>query len=94
MTSKLSQKFNAARARKRLAGAAPDYPARPDFTRPLWEIIVANRMTGATHFLQLFHSRRRADAFRVTRDGAPWRDCIGSARLGRGLARAISLRRA
>ena len=80
-----------AKARKRMAGPAPDYPPLLDYSKPVAEIIVANRLTGRTVFLQLYPSRRRSDAFCVTRDGQPWKRCIGSARLGRGIGKALAI---
>jgi hypothetical protein len=80
-----------AKARKRMSGPAPDYPTLRDFSKPVAEIIVANRITGMTVFLQLYPSRRRSDAFAVTRDGQPWKQCIGSARLGRGIGKSLAL---
>jgi hypothetical protein len=67
--------MRAAKAAKREAGPAPDYPASlPDLRR---RIEIRDFDFGETvHVIELFRTNRR-DCYRVVADGVEWKELIG-----------------
>lgn len=76
-----------AKARKREAGLAPEYPVvLPELRRRL---IVQDFDCGEnTHVLE-FYATRRIDCYRVTVDGKEWKKSIGWSRALAGLRKSL-----
>jgi len=80
--------MNAAKARKRESGPAPDYPPMLRLDVPVKRIVIEDLRFGSRHELLLFISVHRRNSFRVEMDGKPWKDCIGYSRLLAGIRKA------
>lgn len=90
MTKQHSKNCLAAKARKRMAGPAPDYPPDIDYEAPVESWTFKNYLTGRINKLVLFHSRRRLGCFRVVANGREWTRCMGYDRLLRGTRKALA----
>ena len=77
MTRELSRKLHEAKARKRMALPAPDYPAILVYTKPVKEISVKDFRNGEHNVFTLFHCAKRRDRFRVEVNGKEWKKAIG-----------------
>ena len=88
MTPELSAAWNKARAAKRLAGPAPEYPPMLDYGSRLGVIVVGNSL-GEWHDLEVFHSPRRRDSLLVMVDGRLWRKQVGRHQLGLKVADSL-----
>lgn len=88
MTPEISRRMHAAKARRRMAAAAPDYPALLPLNVPVKRILVEDFRAGTRHELVLFPSARRRNQFRVEVDGLPWKESIGYSRIMSGLRKA------
>ena len=80
--------MHADRARRRMAGPAPDYPPLWPLNVPVKRILIEDLRAGTRHELVLFPSARRRDQFRVEVDGLPWNESIGYSRIMAGLRKA------
>lgn len=89
MTQEKSAQMHAAKERKRLESAPPDYPPPIDYLAPVQSIRISDYRTGKMHQLTLFHSRRRLGCYRVLVNGKPWKSSIGYDRMLRGLRTAL-----
>lgn len=79
--------MRAAKERRRLEGAAPDYPAALPHLRR--QVIIIDYDQGMdVHMLNLYRSDR-IDCYKVTADGEPWRERIGWARILEGLRKSM-----
>lgn len=90
MTREKSAQMHAAKARKRMASPAPDYPALLDYSAPVESWTFRDYRRGRTHKLVLFPSRRRRGSFRVVVNGKEWSRCIGYDRLLRQTGKALA----
>ena len=88
MTPEISRRMHAAKARKRLAAPAPEYPPLLPLNVPVKRILIEDLRLGTRHELLLFPAARRRNQFRVEVDGLPWRDSIGYSRIMAGLRKA------
>ena len=79
--------MRAAKAEKREAGTAPDYPASlPDIRRRI--VIIDYDFGEHIHTLDLFRTNR-VDCYRVVADGVEWKDRIGWSRILAGLRKSM-----
>jgi len=85
-----SKLAHAAKARARLAGPSPDYPAAIEYDLPVESWTIRRHALGDVHKLVLFPSRRRVNCFRVMVDGREWSRCIGYDRLLRQTVKALA----
>lgn len=82
--------MHAAKERKRMDGPVPEYPPELDYAMPLESWTFRNYLTGRVQRLVLFHSRRRANSFRVVVNGREWSRSIGYDRLLRQTRKALA----
>ena len=79
--------MRAAKAARREAGPAPEYPAAlPDLRR---EIIVIDHDFGHREHRLMLYRTHRIDCYRVEVDGQPWSDSMGWSRILAGLRKAL-----
>lgn len=79
--------MRAAKAAKRMAAPAPDYPADlPDLRR---EILIIDHDFGRREHRLTLYRTRRVDCYRVEVDGQPWVDSMGWSRILAGLRKAM-----
>lgn len=89
MTREKSAQMHAAKARKRMAEPAPDYPPLLDYDAPVESWTFKDYRRGNVRKLVLFHSRRRRGSFRVVVNGKEWSKCIGYDLLIRKTGKAL-----
>lgn len=92
MTSHKSAQMHAAKARKRMAEPAPDYPTLIDHTKPVDGWTYTNFVSGVQHDIVVFPSRRRSDAFRFVVDGKERFRSLGYSRFFVWLTRRCAAR--
>ena len=79
--------MRAAKARKREAAPAPDYPTQlPELRRRI--VIIDYDFGERIHTLDLYRSNR-IDCYRVNVDGQPWKDRMGWSRILSGLRKSL-----
>ncbi len=79
--------MRAAKAARRLAAPAPEYPAAlPELRR---EVIVVDYDFGRREHRLALYRTRRVDCYRVEVDGKPWSESMGWSRILAGLRKAL-----
>jgi len=79
--------MRAAKAARRMAAAAPDYPSELPALRR--EILIIDHDFGRREHRLTLYRTRRVDCYRVEVDGQPWADSMGWSRILTGLRKAL-----
>lgn len=92
MNRALSRKMHEAKARKRMAEPAPDYPPAVDYERLACRITVESfdiNGHAEAHVVELFPARGgRRDQYRALVNGELWRESISRSKVYEGLRKA------